>query len=152
MSFRHDCVTDSLLVSVPSSFFQMQVLALIWMQNGKRYTEGGCYITATGMGRPKFRVNPLKETNLGVAFLCPPPPPPAKGESTTKVWRRFFNSDTVLYAQSQGRMTNSSSLALLIPWVRPKSQIPLLRTKANIPFFPLERNSVLDGVGIRNRQ
>lgn len=26
---RHDCVTDSLLVSVPSSFFQMQVLALI---------------------------------------------------------------------------------------------------------------------------
>ena len=26
---RHDCVTDSSLVSVPSSFFQMQVLGLI---------------------------------------------------------------------------------------------------------------------------
>ena len=82
------------------------------MQNGKRYTEGGCYITATGMGGggAKFRVNPLKETNLGVAFLCPHPPP--KGKALQKY---DGDSDTVLYAQSQGRMTNSSSLALLIP-------------------------------------
>ena len=29
-------------------------------------------------GEAKFRVNPLKETNLGVAFLCPHPPPKGK--------------------------------------------------------------------------
>lgn len=61
---------------------------------------------------------------------------PPKGKNTAKVWRRFLKSDTILYAQSQARMTNSSYLALLIHWVRPKYEIPLLRVKTNIPFPP----------------
>ena len=58
----------------------------------------------------------------------------------------FFKSNTVLCAESQARIINSSPLALLIPWVRPNSEIPLQRVNTNILFFPLERNSVLDGV------